>query len=83
MGDGETAAGKLGEERLNVALERTAMRRVADMANGAAAGEPVDDGALGKAVADDADPPFLVKLVAVEGNDATRLLPAMLERVEA
>ena len=45
VGDGETAAGELGEERLDVALERAAMGGVADMADGAAAGEPVDDGA--------------------------------------
>jgi len=83
VSDGEATPGELGEERLDVALERAAMRRVADVADGAAAAEALDHGAVGKAVADQPDPPLLMEVVAVEGDDAARLLAAMLEGVQA
>ena len=43
VGDGEAAAGELGEERLDVAPTDAAGGGVADMADGAVAGQPVDD----------------------------------------
>ena len=83
VGDGEAAAGELGEERLDVALDRAAVGGVADVADGAVAGEPVDDRASGEAVADQADMALGVELRAVEGDDAGRFLAAMLEGVQA
>src|SRR5581483_8935341 len=83
VGDGEAAAGELGKERLDVALERAAMGRVADVADRTGAGEALDCDAVGKAVADQADPPLLVELAAVERNDAAGLLAAVLERMQA
>ena len=53
------------------------------MADGRIAGQAVDDIALGKGVADQAEPALGVKALAVEGDDAAGLLAAMLERVQA
>ena len=55
MGDREAAALELGEERLHVAQDRLAGGRIADMADGREALEALDGGAVGEAVADEAE----------------------------
>ena len=47
VGDGEAAAGELGEERLDVAIARAARGRVAGVADRAVARQPVDHRAAG------------------------------------
>ena len=83
MGDGEAAAGELGEERLHVAQVRAAGGRIAVMADGAVALEPLHHRRLGEVVADQADMALAAELLAVEGDDAGRLLAAVLQRVQA
>ena len=83
MGDGEAAAGELGEERLDVAFERAAGGRVAHMADGAVARQFVDHRRRREAVADEAGVALGEELQAVRGNDAGRFLAAMLQRVKA
>ena len=73
VGDGEAAAGKLGEQRLDVALDRPAVGRVALMADGPVAGEAVDDRALGEIVADQADMALADGTGAVVGRRCRRL----------
>ncbi len=83
MSDREAAARELGEERLDIAFERAAGGRVADMANGPIANQLVDDGGRRKAVADEADMALGKELPTIGRNDAGRLLAAVLQRVEA
>jgi hypothetical protein len=83
MGDGEAPLGELGEEGLHVAQARAAGGGVARVADGAAARQPIDDGLLGEGVADQADMALDVELGAVIGDDARRLLAAVLERMQA
>jgi hypothetical protein len=81
--DREAAAGELGEQRLDVALDRAAMGRIAVVADGPVAGEAVDHLAAGEIVADEADMAFGMEVGAVETDDAGRFLAAMLEGVQA
>ena len=83
MGDREAAAFELGEERLDVAQDRPAGRRVADMADRRGALEALDGGAVREAVADEAELALGVEDAAVEGDDAGGFLAAMLQGVEA
>ena len=83
MGDREAAALEFGEERLHVAQDGLAGGRVADMPDRREAFEALDGGAVGKAVADEAELALGVEDAPVEGDDAGRLLAAMLERVQA
>ena len=83
MGDREAAAFELGEERLDVAQDRLAGRRVAHMADRRGALEALDGVAVREAVADEAELALGVEYAAVEGDDAGGLLAAMLQRVEA
>ena len=53
------------------------------MADGAIAGQLVDHGAVGEAVADEAGAPLLMEMGSVEGDDAGALLAAVLERMQA
>ncbi len=57
--------------------------RIAHMADGRETLEPLDDRAVGKAVADEAEAALEMKHVAVEGDDARCFLPTMLEGVKA
>ena len=82
MRDREPAIRQFGEEGLNVAQAPAARRRVARVADGARAGQPLDHVAPGEGVANQPCVPFDVELRAVIGNDAGRLLAAMLERME-
>ena len=81
--NGKAAGSELGEERLDIAQNGLAGGRVADMTDGGAALQPGDDLGLGEAVADQAEAPLGMETPAVEGDDAGRLLAAMLERVQA
>ena len=83
MRDGEAACGELGEERLHVAERGAARGRIAVMADGAVALQPLHHLRLGEIVADQADVALDAELRAVEGDDPRRLLAAMLQRVQA
>ena len=83
VGDREAALGKLGEQRLDVAERRLARRRIADVADCGAAGEPADDIVAVEIAGDMAHRPVRVEMLAVEGGDARRFLAAMLQRVQA
>ncbi len=83
VGDGEAAGVQLGEQRLDVAQDGLAGGRIADMADGRHAGQPVDHLAAGEGVADQAEVAFGMEALAVEGDDAGGLLAAMLQRVQA
>ena len=83
MGDREAAAVELGEERLDVAQDGLAGGRVAHMADGREALEPLDGVAVGEAVADEAELALGMEDAAVEGDDAGRLLAAVLQGVQA
>src|SRR5262249_13189085 len=58
-------------------------RRVAHVAGRGAARQVLDHLAAGEVVADQPHPPLGMEALAVERDDARRLLPAMLERVQA
>ena len=83
MGDRKAARLELGEQRLDVAQHRLAGGRVADMADGGLAGQAVDVGGAGEVIADETLAPLRMKALAVEGDDAGRLLSAMLQGVQA
>ena len=83
MGDGDAAGVELGEERLHVAQDGFARRGVAHVPDRRGAGQAGDGGGLGEVVADEAEAPLRVEALPVEGDDAGRLLPAVLEGVEA
>ena len=83
VADGEAAALEFGEQRLHVAQDGFAGRRVAHVADGHGAGQPVDHLAAGEVVADQAEPALGIKPLAVVGDDAGGFLAAMLEGVQA
>src|SRR5581483_4456825 len=83
MPDREAAEGKLGEERLDIAQNGVAGGRVPDMADRGMTTQLLDDRLLVEAVGDMAEIAMGMEALAVEGDDARRLLPAMLERMEA
>ncbi len=83
MGDREAAAVEFGKERLHVAQDGAAGRRVADMPDRREAFEPLDGRAVGERIADEAELAFEVEDMAVVGDDAGRFLAAMLEGVQA
>jgi hypothetical protein len=57
--------------------------RIARVSDGRLAGQALDHFALGEIVADKAEPALGMKALAVEGDDARRLLSTVLERVQA
>ena len=83
VADREAAAVELGEQRLHVAQDGLAGGGIADMADRRHAGQAVDHLAAGEVVADEAQPPLGMEALAVEGDDAGRLLAAMLQGVQA
>ena len=83
MTDREAAAVELGEQRLHVAQDGLAGGRVAHVAGGRVAGQALDHLAAGEVVADETHPPLGMESLAVERDDAGRLLPAVLERMQA
>ena len=83
MGQGDAAGLEVGEHRLDVADEAAAGGRVAGVADGAVAGQALDEVGAGEGVADVAHVAFGVEPLAVERGDAAGLLAAMLQGVQA
>ena len=83
MADGKAAGVKLGEQRLHIAQDGLAGRRVAHMADRGVARQAIDHVAPGEGVADEAEATLGVEALAVERDDAGRFLAAMLQRVQA
>ena len=81
--DGDAADFELGKQRLHVAEDRLAGRRVAHVAHRHVAGDAREGRGVGEMVADEAELALGVELAAVEADDARRFLAAMLQRVEA
>ena len=82
MGDREAAGVEFGEQRLDVAQDRFAGGGVADVADGRRTGQALDRRGAGEMVADQALPALRMEPRAVEGDDARRLLAAMLQGVQ-
>ncbi len=82
MSHGETAGLELREQRLDVAQRRFAGRRVPHVTDRSLPGQAVDRGGRGEMIADQALAAFGVEPNAIEGDDAGRLLPSMLERMQ-
>ena len=83
VGDREAAGVELGEQRLDVAQDRLAGGGIADMADRGGAGQALDRRGAGEMVADQPEAPLGMEPRAVEGDDARRLLAAMLQGVQA
>ena len=83
MRDRKAALGEFGEQRLDVAQCAGAGGRVADMADGGAAGERADDPVLVECPRDMAAGAMRVEAGAVAAGDPAGFLPAMLQRVQA
>ena len=82
MGDREAAGLEFGEQRLDIAQHGLAGGRIAHMADGRAPRKTVDGGGAREMVADQPLPALGVEPDAVIGDDARRLLAAMLEGVQ-
>ena len=82
VGDGETARAQLGEQRLDIAQDRLARRRIAHMADRRAAGQALDRRGAREMFADQTETAFGIESVTVEGDDAGRFLAAMLQGVQ-
>ena len=83
VGDGEAAGIDVGEQRLHVAQHGLAAGRIAIVADGDVALQPLDHGGAGEVVADEAHAALGVELLTVVGDDAAGFLPAMLQRVQS
>ena len=83
VADREAAGVEIGEQRLDVAQQRLAGGRIAHMADRHGAGQAVDDLAAREGVADKAETALGMEAVAVEADDAGRLLAAVLQGVQA
>ena len=81
--DSKAAAGKFGEQWLDIPQRRLAGGRVAHVADPAASGELAHDILAIEVSGDVAHRPVRVKMLAVEGGDPGRFLAAVLERVKA
>ena len=81
--DREAARTQLGEQRLDIAQNGLARRRIAHMADGGFSGQALDRRRLGEMIADKTEPAFGIISVAVEGDDACRLLAAMLQGMQS
>ena len=79
----EAAKLEIGVEWLHVAEDRAAGRGVAVMADRTDAGQRGDHPRIAEVVADQAKAAMRMKVAAIEGDDAGRLLAAMLQRVQA
>ena len=82
MGHGEAATVELREERLNVAQHGLARRGIADMADRGRTRQPLDDGLAREVVTHETVTALGMELAAIEGHDAGRLLPAMLQGMQ-
>ena len=82
VGDCEAARLEFGEQRLDVAQRRLAGRRIAHMADGRPAGQPIDRRGAGEVVAHQALATLGMEPRSIECDDAGRLLSAMLKGVQ-
>jgi hypothetical protein len=82
VADSEAASVEFRKQRLHVAQNGAPGSRVTNMADGGVAGQPVDDLAARKSIADKSKAPLGMKPLAVKGNDAGCFLAAMLQRVQ-
>ncbi len=80
---GEAAGGEFGEERLHIAQDGFARRRIAHVPQSGGALETADHLLGREVVAHQPQAPLGLEALAVEGNDARRLLPTVLQGVEA
>ncbi len=83
MAERQAAEGEVGEQRLDVAEQRRALGRVADVTDRGVAGQGADHRLAAEVVADQAEDAVAVEQAAVEADHAGRLLAAVLERVQA
>ena len=83
VGDGEAAGVEIGEQRLHVAQDGVAGGGVAVVAERDVAPQAADDVGLVEVVADEAEAALGMEMAAVEGDDAGRLLAAVLQGVQA
>jgi len=83
VGDRETARAEVGEQRLDVAQDCLARGRVAHVSDRHRTHQTADDVRAVEVVADEAQSPLGVKLLPVVGDDAGRLLAAVLQGVQA
>ena len=83
VADGEPAELEIGEQRLYVAHRHLAGRRIAHMADRGPPRKTADHLFRAEIVADLAHAAMGAELLAVISDDARRLLPAMLQRVQA
>ena len=83
VADREAAEIEIGEQRLNVAQRDLAGRRIADMPDRRRTRQTRDDVLRAEIVADQTGAAMRAELVAVIGDDAGRLLAAMLQGVQA
>src|SRR5262249_55751665 len=74
---------QLGEQRLNVALDRLTGRRIPHMADRRRALEPLDHGRVAEDVADQAQLALVVEARSVMRDDACGLLAAVLQGMQA
>jgi hypothetical protein len=83
VADRQAAAIELGEQRLHVAQDGLAGGGVAHVAHCRHAGQTLDHLPAREVVAHEAQAPLGMEPFAVERDDARRLLPAMLESMQA
>jgi hypothetical protein len=83
MGDCEAAAGQFREERLNVAQRGFAGGRIADVAARDPPRQSADGLIAVKVAGDMTHCAVAVEQMTVPAGDASRLLPAMLKRMQA
>ena len=83
MGQGQAAEFHLGEQRLHVAQQGLAGGGIAHMADRAVALELADHRLVAEAILHMAQITMIVEGLAVERDDAGRLLAAVLERMQA
>ena len=82
MADRQSAKGEIGEERLDVAQRDLAGRRIPAMTDRRRARQTRDHVLRAEIVADQTGTAMRTELVAVIGDDAGRLLAAMLQCVQ-
>ena len=82
MGDRKAAGGEIGEQRLNIAGQRIAGRRIPVMPDGRAAGQLADDAFLAEIFADLAGSPVAEKLAVLIGDDPGGFLAPVLQRMK-
>ena len=83
MREGKAAEGQVGIERLDIADQRAAGGGVAIVADGAMALQHGNHFLVAEGLVDQAQRAVGVEMRAVEADDSSRLLPAVLQSVQA